>query len=57
LAVFFCFIDDLGFHNVGWRNGEMSTPHIDALAADGIKLDRHYTFVYCSPSVSEIASP
>ena len=50
-----CRADDLGFHNIGWRNDEMNTPNLDALAADGIKLDRHYTFIYCSPSVGAAA--
>lgn len=33
--------DDFGWHNIGWRNPEIRSPNIDALAADGIKLDRH----------------
>ena len=33
--------DDFGWHNIGWRNKEIRSPHLDALAADGIKLDRH----------------
>ena len=46
--------DDFGWHNIGWRNPEVSTPNLDALAADGIKLDRHYTFKYCSPTRSSL---
>ena len=42
--------DDLGWHNVGWRNPEFSTPTLDALRADGVELTRFYTFMYCSPS-------
>jgi leishmanolysin-like peptidase len=46
--------DDYGWHNVGWRNSEIVTPNIDALAAEGIVLDRHYTFKYCSPTRSSL---
>ena len=42
--------DDLGWHNVGWRNPEFSTPTLDALRSEGVELTRHYTFMYCSPS-------
>ena len=48
--------DDYGFHNVGWRNGEMRTPTIDRLAAEGIVLERHYAFHFCSPSRSSFLS-
>lgn len=48
--------DDYGWHNVGWRNGEMRTPTLDMLAAEGIVLDRHYVFQYCSPSRSSFLS-
>tara|TARA_B110000208_G_scaffold110827_1_gene136903 strand:+ start:124 stop:480 length:357 start_codon:yes stop_codon:yes gene_type:complete len=46
--------DDYGWHNIGFRNGEIASPHLDALAADGIILDRHYTFKYCSPTRSSL---
>ena len=41
---------DYGWHNVGWRNSEMHTPTIDSLAESGIILERHYGFMFCSPS-------
>lgn len=46
--------DDYGWHNVGWRNSEIRTPNIDTLAKNGIKLMRHYTYKYCSPSRSSL---
>lgn len=50
-------IDDLGHYNVGWRNPEIKTPTLDALATkDGLILDRHYTFKFCSPSRSSFLS-
>ena len=48
----FFMADDTGWNNVGWHNADMLTPHADALVAEGVELDRHYAFVYCSPSRS-----
>ena len=47
--------DDFGWANVGWnRVGEakpdVRTPTLDALASEGIRLDRFYTHQICSPS-------
>ena len=42
--------DDLGFNNVGWRNKEIRSPTLDALRSDGVSVDRHYTYKYCSPT-------
>jgi len=48
--------DDLGWAEVGWHaddtqtNGEVQTPNMDALVAQGIELDRHYMHKICSPS-------
>ena len=49
-------VDDWGHNNVGYHNhaGEIQTPHIDALAAAGVILDRHYAFQFCSPSRSAL---
>ena len=52
----FFMADDLGWHNVGWHNAEMKTPHADALVAEGLELERHYAFPYCSPSRSSLMS-
>ena len=48
----FFMADDTGWNNVGWHNPDVLTPHADALVAEGVELDRHYAFVYCSPSRS-----
>lgn len=53
--ILFVFLDDYGFHNVGWHNSnssEVVTPTLDALAAEGVVLERHQVFKYCSPSRS-----
>lgn len=44
--------DDLGSHDVGFRGGEIRTPNIDRLAADGLRFDRAYSFPVCSPTRS-----
>ena len=50
----FFMADDLGWNNVGWHNSDMLTPHADALVKEGRELDRHYAFIYCSPSRSSL---
>ena len=48
--------DDFGWANVGMHAKgqpnalEVKTPRIDALVDNGVVLDRHYAFRFCSPS-------
>ena len=42
--------DDLGWNDVGYHGSEIDTPHIDALVAQGLELDRYYAFPVCSPT-------
>ena len=49
-------VDDLGWHNVGWHNKDMLTPHSDELLREGLELDRHYTYMYCAPTRSSLLS-
>ena len=47
--------DDLGWHDIGYRNGtDVKTPHLDELASGGIKLDAFYVQLVCSPSRAAI---
>jgi arylsulfatase A-like enzyme len=39
---------------VGWHNPEMKTPHANALAKEGIILEKSYVFMYCAPTRSAI---
>lgn len=50
--------DDVGWSNVGWNNenGEIRTPTLDALAREGVRLDRHYAHWTCSPSRAALLS-
>ena len=43
-------VDDLGWHDVGYHNPTIGTPHIDALADSGVRLDQFYANPTCSPS-------
>tara|TARA_Y200000002_G_scaffold383271_1_gene404669 strand:- start:5706 stop:7142 length:1437 start_codon:yes stop_codon:yes gene_type:complete len=43
-------VDDLGWHDVGYLNPAVGTPHIDALAESGVRLDQFYANPTCSPS-------
>lgn len=42
--------DDLGWADVGFHGGDIPTPNLDRLAADGVELARHYTCPVCSPT-------
>ena len=52
--IVFMMADDLGWYNVQWHNPDMKTPHTNELVKDGLELDRHYAFLYCSPSRSSL---
>jgi arylsulfatase A-like enzyme len=42
--------DDLGYGDVGFQGGKAKTPHLDKLAAEGIRLTAHYVHPMCSPT-------
>ncbi|GAB2529067.1 arylsulfatase [Paramicrobacterium agarici] len=42
--------DDLGYSDIGCFGGEILTPHIDSLAADGVRLRDFHNTPRCSPS-------
>ena len=52
--IFLFLVDDVGHNDFGYQSADMSdpslTPYIDSLAADGVRLDRHYTHSECTPS-------
>ena len=60
--IVFVMADDFGWANFGIHakgqpnENEVQTPRLDALAASGILLDRHYVFRFCSPSRSAFIS-
>ena len=61
--VVFLLVDDYGWANAGWHNDvesggqrEVQTPNMDRLVANGINLNQHYTFKFCSPTRSALQS-
>lgn len=46
----FILADDLGWGDVGYHQSPIPTPHLDRLAAEGVRLERHYVSPVCSPT-------
>ncbi|TWU46797.1 Arylsulfatase [Rubripirellula reticaptiva] len=42
--------DDMGYSDVGCYGGEISTPHIDALADGGLRFTQFYNTGRCCPT-------
>mgnify|MGYP006170326613 FL=1 len=42
--------DDLGYSDLGSFGGEISTPNLDALAQEGVRLSNFHTAPTCSPA-------
>ena len=52
----FILADDYGWNDVGYHGSEISTPNIDKLAGEGVKLDNYYVQPVCTPSRSQLLS-
>ena len=56
----FMLVDDWGWANVGYHRSpptpEVVTPNIDNLVKEGLELDQHYAYKFCSPSRSCLMS-
>ena len=48
--------DDLGFSDLGAFGGEIRTPHLDAIALQGLRLTDFHTASTCSPTRSMLLS-
>ena len=42
--------DDMGFSDIGCYGGEIRTPHLDKLAAEGMRFTRFYNAARCCPT-------
>ncbi len=42
--------DDMGFSDIGCYGGEIRTPNLDALAADGLRFTQFYNTARCCPT-------
>ena len=57
--IVFVLVDDVGWADVNYTSGgagSLPTPHLDQLAAGGVRLSSHYTHPTCTPTRGEIAS-
>ena len=43
-------VDDLGFSDLGYHGGEIRTPHLDSLAAGGVRFSQFYNSGRCCPT-------
>ena len=43
-------VDDMGYSDLGCYGGEIQTPHVDALAAKGLKFTQFYNAGRCCPT-------
>ncbi len=48
--------DDMGFSDIGCYGGEIQTPHLDALAAKGIRFSQFYNAARCCPTRAALLS-
>ncbi len=42
--------DDMGYSDIGYYGSEIPTPHLDALAARGLRFSQFYNTARCSPT-------
>lgn len=43
-------VDDMGYSDIGCYGSEIRTPHLDALAADGVRVTQFYNGARCCPT-------
>jgi hypothetical protein len=46
--------DDLGYHDVNWRNEQSITPTLDSLNAEGVEIPEFYVYKFCAASRSSV---
>ena len=53
-------LDDFGWADAGWHRPanytDVQSPNMNTLVQEGIELDRHYVFQFCSPTRCAIQS-
>lgn len=47
-------VDDMGISDIGCYGGEISTPHLDALAENGVRFSQFYNTGRCCPTRASI---
>ena len=46
--------DDMGFSDLGCYGGEVQTPNLDGLAANGIRFTQFYNTARCCPTRASV---
>ena len=54
--ILFILADDYGWNDIGYHGSEIHTPSLDALAAEGVKLENYYVQPICTPTRSQLLS-
>jgi arylsulfatase A-like enzyme len=54
--VLFILADDLGYSDIGCYGGEIETPHLDSLAANGLRFTQFYNTARCWPTRGALLS-
>src|SRR5262245_33767771 len=50
----FIMADDFGWADVGFHGGNVATPNLDRMKAEGVELTQHYVYPVCSPTRSSL---
>ncbi|MEO0247957.1 MAG: sulfatase-like hydrolase/transferase [candidate division WOR-3 bacterium] len=54
--ILFIVLDDMGYADLGCYGSLIETPHIDALAADGLRYRDFHVNAMCSPTRASLLS-
>ncbi|XP_012939262.1 arylsulfatase B [Aplysia californica] len=54
--IVFVLADDYGFNDIGYHSPDISTPVLDQLATEGVRLENYYVQPICSPTRSQFMS-
>eukprot|EP00662_Eupelagonemidae_sp_cell21_P006733 gene6733-62609_t len=56
VSVIHTVIDDLGYHDPNFRNGQVATPTMDAMVKNGVEIREFYVYKMCAPSRASVLS-
>src|SRR5215213_4015386 len=48
--------DDMGFSDIGCYGGEIATPNLDRMAAEGVRFSQFYNMARCCPTRAALLS-